>query len=288
MTEVMMGGAILAGVILAGARMFKDQKIAQKKVENEAALNTYHASLVKLMHNANNCNATLSNYYNASGTGAWASPSTIYTCTGCTSTTANYSANITTIPGRTAFAVAGTTYTDGARTWLVESFQIGAAHNALTTGPSATGKAVMRVTYRLNPNLPNGGRRVTKDINLNLRFTQAATPQFQECISGGESSVNNLSHDICSSMTQVSSSGTIMQWNDTTQSCEVVGSYASKVKECPSGTVLEGIRSDGSVRCKAVSSGVTPGQDLMLQSACPPGSTVKLEIVNGKIKTLCY
>lgn len=283
----MVGGAILGGVVLAGARMFRDQKVAQKKVENETSLVTYHNSLVKILHNANHCNATFANYYNVSGTGAWASPSTIYTCNGCTSTSANYSANLTTMPGREAIALAGSTWTDATNTWLVESFQIGANHNAMTTGPSATGKAVMRVTYRLKDGIPGGGRRISKDINLNLRFTQSATPQFQECLSGAESSVNNLSHDICQAMTQVSSSGTIMRWNDTTQSCQVEGSFAAKIKDCPAGTVVEGIRADGSVRCKTLSSGVNPGTDLMLETTCPAGATVRLEVVNGKVKTLC-
>lgn len=280
--EVMVGGAILGGVVLAGARMFKDQKLAQRRVETDAALNTFHQSLVKIMHNANNCNATLSAYAGASG-GSWAAPTAIKICTNCTSTSFDYTAST---PGMTTTTAASTgNWIDNTSTWMIDSMQIGSSETTLATGPSRTGRAVLRITYKLNPNLPGGGgKRVSRDINLNLRFTQSGS-LFKECLSGNESSVNNLAYDMCRGMNQITSVGTgvLMQWDDASQSCQRV----TGVKDCPAGTYLEGVRSDGSVRCKAFSSGIDPNADLMLQSGCAPPATVKLEIVNGKLKATC-
>jgi hypothetical protein len=160
----------------------------------------------------------------------------------------------------------------------------------MSAGPSATGKAVMRITYKLKPTVqPDGGKTVSKDINLNLRFTQTASPSFQECISGAESAANNLQHDICQGMTQINSAGgMVMTWDDTTQSCKPAGGLgALALKTCPSGTIIEGVRSDGSVHCKAIGSGVNANEDLMLTSPCAAGTSVQLEIVDGKVKTKC-
>lgn len=267
--------------------MFKDQKNAQKLVDVDNLLLSYHASLVKVMHDANNCNATLQGYFGATGDTAWSNPTTIYRCNGCLSdTTANYNAG--NLPGRTA-VISTNSYADPTQYWRITGIQIGRDHMNMGLGPNVTGKAVMRVTYQLNPRIkPGGGRSVSKDINLNLRFTQGGSPQFRECLSGQESSINNLQHDICTSMTQVASSGRIMQWNDATQSCESVGGTgASALKTCPSGTILEGVKTDGTVNCKAFASGVNPVEDLMLESPCQPGATIRLELVNGKVKTRC-
>lgn len=287
----MVGGAVLAGVALAGARMFKDQKVAQKGIENEQNLMAYHNSLVKLMHNENNCNATMTSYFGATGAAAWGAPAALYSCTGCTSTSTNYNAGNVTGGMKTVQATAGT-WIDGTQTWRVSSFAIGKSGEDMASAPGSTGRAVLRVTYEYNPNLPKGGKKVSKDINLSLRFTQAATPVFLECISGGESSVNNLSHDICSDAMkagQVTTDGRIMVWNDSLQTCVLTSpaNTGQVLKSCPPGSVIEGVRNDGTVTCKALSNGITPGQDLMLQNTCPAGSNVRLEIVDGKVKTLC-
>lgn len=287
----MVGGAILAGVGLAGARMFKDQKTAQKKVDGEQSLISYHASLAKIMHNENHCNATLSAYFGASGGTPWANPTQIAMCNGCTDVNVNYNAGNVTSGMKTVMATAGSTWTDGTRTWQVMSFRIGRDANTFNVAPSVSGKAVMRVEYRLNPDIkPGGGRTVFKDINLNLRFTQANTPVFVECISGGESSVNNLSHDICSEAMKagtVSTDGRIMRWDDSLQTCVLTGTPGTALKTCPAGSVIEGVAQDGTVKCKRIGAGINPSQDLMLESSCPPGSNVQLQVVDGKVRTLC-
>ncbi len=296
-TEVMVGGAILAGVALGGARMFKDQKTGQKKVELDATLNAFHASVVKVMNDAKNCNATLNTSYNASSAG-WIQPDGIYLCSGCTSTSIDYTANPT-ISARTSPAwvkkntlaypnvstdawIENTSgQTDkGTRTWFVEDITL------IPPATAGTGSAKLRMTYRLGPTMPGAGKTVTKDLNINMRFTQdtvAANRLFKSCLSGSESSLNNLQHDICASMTQLSSAGSIMRWNDVTQQCDALTS----VKTCPAGTIIEGVRADGTVHCKAMSQGVDFQNDLMLSSPCAAGTSVRLELVDGKLTTRC-
>lgn len=288
LTEVMIGGAVLAGVGLAGARMFKDQKEAQKRVNMDNALNTYHASLVKIVQNANNCNATLRDWYNvqASGVGGMApwtaiDLTNIYTCTGCTVEGYDYNASVSAIPNasRSLFVTEGQ-WTDGTQTWKVKTLD-------LEPPSQGTGNGKIIVTYELNPRMNSGtAKTIKRDANINMRFDQT-TRQFKECLSGGESSVNNLQHDICESMRQVSSNGNVMQWNDQTQKCETIGTTASPLKTCPAGTLVDGISTNGTVRCRNATQGTVPNQDLMLTSPCAPGTSVKLDIIDGKVKTTC-
>lgn len=293
LTEVMVGGAILAGVGLAGARMFKDQKVAQVRVEQDASLTAFHNQFVKFLQNANNCNATLRDYYGSAG-GTWSPPSGIYRCSGCTNATVNYDASGASIPNSSRELwmalpnpTSGTWIEDilgesgkGTKSWKVMGWTL--------TTPAATGRATLRVTYKASE--ARGGRTLTKDVNLSLRFSQETNPPlFRECLSGLESSVNNLQNDICNGMTdQFDSTGVIMRWNDATQECERIGSGSLKVKVCPAGTVVEGVRADGSVHCKSLVDGVVPARDLMIESPqnCGSGRT-KLELVDGKLVTRC-
>lgn len=281
LTEVMVGGAILAGVGLAGARMFKDQKVAQKKVEHDATLTSFHNSVVKHMQNANNCNATFygAGYYGRSG-GAWPAPPAIYGCDSC-ELPANKELDFSPmdVPRNGSPWLVPGQWIDGTNTWRIESWTM--------TAPSGTGKGTLKILYRQAPHL--GGKSLYKDVNLNMRFSQDTTPAFRDCLSGNESAINNLQNDVCNSMTtQFGSTGVIMRWDDNTQKCVRIGEDGSKVKQCPAGSVVEGIRADGSVHCKSLVQGVVPGQDLMKESAinCGSGQT-KLEIVDGKLVTSC-
>lgn len=279
----MIGGGIMAGVALAGAQLFKDQRGAQKQVNLDGALSNFHADLVKIVHNANNCNATLQAFYNTNASGTWsnASINEIFTCPNCTVEGVDYNASATTIPTRTSF-IAENQYISGDRTWMIKTLDI-----LPPTAGTGVGKII--VNYELNPNV-NGGtaKSVRKDININMRFDQTSR-QFKECLSGNESSVNNLQHDICASMSQISSTGSIVSWDDLTQKCVYRGSSGAPVKTCPAGTLLQGVAADGTVSCKNVTQGTTPSSDLMLPSSttCPTGQSVKLEIIDGKVMTRC-
>jgi type II secretory pathway pseudopilin PulG len=61
--EVLIGGAILAGVALGSATLFQNQKKAQRSVEYDQKLAIYHSQLSRTMGTASNCNATLKSIY---------------------------------------------------------------------------------------------------------------------------------------------------------------------------------------------------------------------------------
>ena len=59
LTEVTMGAAILTGVALTSAKLFKDQRGAQRKTEFDQKLSFYHQSLTKVLNFATNCSVTI-------------------------------------------------------------------------------------------------------------------------------------------------------------------------------------------------------------------------------------
>ena len=163
---------------------------------------------------------------------------------------------------------------------------------------SATGAAVLRVTYGTDPSWPGSRAKkafsTSKDINLMFRFSQNTDPNlrlFKECVSPKESSVANLQNDICGSMTQVTSTGNIMVWSDATQGCVSLGSTSSPVKSCTAANmVIDGINADGTVRCKMLTDGIQPAVDYMDGAGCNPGSSIRMEYdtVTKKLKAVCY
>jgi hypothetical protein len=287
MTEVMVGGAILAGVALAGARMFKDQRKAQSKVDQEQALISFHQRLTKMLQDENTCNATLKGAYNYSPSGvAGFDVDNIFHCPSCTDTSMDYDALLTT-PVATGL---------GEGQWTeANSYMWKITDISWKSVPDGTGPAVLKVTYGTNPAWANSRATkvftVSKDINLSLRFKQDASSsnrKFKECVAGKQSSINNLQNDICGSM-GIDSSGSVMAWNDETQSCMPEGTFTAPVKSCPDpNMVIDGIDSTGTVRCKSITSGVNPS-DIMQTTGCTPGATVRMEVdpVTKKLEAKC-
>lgn len=64
MTEIMVGGAILAGVALSGARLFKDQRQSQGRLDSEQVLQDFHRNFTKFIQDEKNCNATFNDWIN--------------------------------------------------------------------------------------------------------------------------------------------------------------------------------------------------------------------------------
>ncbi len=291
MTEIMVGGAILAGVGLAGARMFKDQRQAQTKVDDEQALIAFHQRLTKILQNENTCNATFKAAWNYNPTQmATFDVDVISDCTTCTNLAADYDAF-------TANAVA-TPYSENAwidgnaRTWRITDISL----KSVTS--DGTGPAVMKITYGTNPawagSRSTKATSVSKDINLMLRFSQHTTPSsrlFKECVAGKQSAINNLQNDICGTMgSQVTSIGSVMVWDDATQGCVAQGTDLNPLKECETpNMVIDGVDSNGRVRCRPLTFGVDPAVDLMQSTGCLPDATIRMEFdpATRKLKAQC-
>ena len=157
---------------------------------------------------------------------------------------------------------------------------------------------MVRVTYGMDPSWA-GSRatktlQINKDVAINLRFTQSGTVSsrlLKECISPKESAVNNLQVDVCKSMSQVTSAGNIMGWQDDGQNCKSLGTGAAPVKDCGApNMVVEGVNADGTVKCRTLNQGIVPATDLMNSAACAPGGTVRLDYdpVTKRMRTLCF
>lgn len=255
--ELMIGGGILAGVALAGAQLFKDQKVAQKKVEYDQKLAIFHNNLSKFINLPENCNATLKNFIsNGSSLTAPLTVSALYRCSsGCrdTNSTANLDYNAYT-PGAYAGVVhlASNSFIDNSRTWRVDSMRIIDSRNN-------TGTARLRINYSLDLDGTGGAapKVISKDVFLNLRFSSGT---FKECLGSQESNVNNLQSDLCKSLNlqEVSSNGTLATWDDATQTCVVSGN-----RTCLAGEEAY-MASDGSARCRPI---VKSGDAAALESS---------------------
>ena len=319
LTEVMVGGAILAGVAVAGARLFKDQRQSQAKLDADQLLQQFHQNLTKFIQDDRNCNATLAaaGWYNKTPAQVITSTFTnFYPCSNCNTMGFNYDLSNSTAAATRYIGVNDWIENVNGQTnkqlglWKVKSINWKPDFNQ----PLGSGTYMIRVTYKMKasgtPADPaetaagidwNGTRatktvEVSKDIALNLRFTQnavATSRQLKDCVSPKESSINNLQNDICETMTQVTSTGNIMGWTDASQGCKLAGSGGAPVKTCPNpGEVVQGINSDGTVHCVLLINGVDPFGDLVDPSApsCAPGTSVKLVIdpISKKLKQACY
>jgi type II secretory pathway pseudopilin PulG len=64
LTELMIGGAILAGVGLTGAKLFTQQKANQKMIEHEQLITIFHQNFARTFLNSTACNTTFNQWYN--------------------------------------------------------------------------------------------------------------------------------------------------------------------------------------------------------------------------------
>lgn len=289
LTEVMLGGAVLAGLGLAAAQIFKDQSNSQKRIELDQALATFHGNISRLLNRSSNCNATMKKLFanGSQGIPVTASIPGLHKCTDrCFDD--NAEANL----GFDAFTtgaflstnsplVSANQYIDGTRTWKVKSIAI---PEALTR----SGAFRFTVTYELT--IPAFKKTVTKDILLNARFDGSV---FMECINGQESSVNNLNNDMCKTWNlnedpgNPGDVGKVSYWDSALQTCVFLGR-----KDCTDpGMRIKGIRSDGIIECEKVV-GTTDAANLEDQSTvanCSPTqkAQVYFDSVQKKIKVQC-
>lgn len=287
--EIMIGSAIMAGVALAGATIFRNQSRSQARIENDQTLSIFHSALVKTLTDVHNCNATFKEYFNATQVGNIpfdTNPGAVRLCDPA-SGTCNSDFNPETVqPLLTPFIQPGDwidrTAATSRRIWRLTSATM---QNVLTD----TGALRIRFVYTINPNIET--RSVTKDLTVNLRFTPVSpgVAQFKECFNDQESSLNNLQNDVCKSMfpAGIATMGALVNWNDATQTCAPQGSYTSPIKDCSTnGLMVEGIHSDGTVHCRSLTEGFNT-VPVIDSAGCLATSKVQLSWVGSKVKVIC-
>jgi type II secretory pathway pseudopilin PulG len=263
LTEVMVGGAVLAGVGLTASQLFKDQKFAQRRITDDQKLALFHGDLAKTMMDPSHCNTTMKVFYPTSGAITPRSIDRLYKCTsGCIDSNStsdrSYDAYTTGAFTGSAFLSVGqgtdtwsTTTTDKGVTWKIESMNI-------VDSQTKTGPVTLRIKYR---NSFFDGKSISKDIVLSTRFYGGV---FKECVSSQISSVDNFNNDFCKtfnlSESVVSTDGVMARWDEATQTCKFDGA-----KDCTSssGMHADGIGPDGIVNCKSIT---TPADAINLQN----------------------
>lgn len=289
--EIMIGGAILAGVGLAGATLFKNQTDSQARIEHDLMLSQFHTSLSKILENDHNCNATMKvngNKYGSASLGTSDDITGVYLCD-TTTTTCNANFN-----AQTVVAVTGAVFLREGD-WIDKSSSRQIWRMTKVDYPIAvtkSGPLRIRFEYTLNPNI--GTRTVTKEAIVNVRFNEDAVSGpvgFIECFNDQESSVNNLQNDVCKSfypaLTNVASDGGLVYWDESSQSCKLNGTPGAPLKDCTAfGLMVEGIRSDGTAHCRSIGQGFdsTP---LVDSTSCPATSSVQLVWSGSQLKVTC-
>jgi prepilin-type N-terminal cleavage/methylation domain-containing protein len=291
LTEIMIGMAILAGVALAGATLFKNQSRAQARIEQDQMLSQYHSSLSKTLRNNFNCNATFKFKADATLVGGADDISMINLCNTSIGGNCVYPADISSIQP-ISFIQEGDWVDGGAASrqiWTLTKIEY-KNNSSLTT----TGSLPLRMTYTLNPKL--GTRSVTRDTSVNLRFSSG---KFKECFNDEESTIDNLQNDVCKSFSPLNSNGVVdglVYWDDASQTCKLKGATttgAAVVKDCSTipGQIVNGIGSDGKVKCKTINFGAASSNaDAIIDStSCTISASSKVKLVwtGTKVKLDC-
>lgn len=287
LTEIMVGGGILAGVALASAQMFKDQKGAQRKVDNEQKLTIYHQGLAKNLTNSANCNATMQAFSN----GVIPQNYSFIQLSKCRSN-CEEKEGVQDHRAENVVAeklIASDEFIDKTEVWKIKDVRT-------KSGRSTTGPVILKVDYVMNPKLTGGIEKtvVSKDIVLNARFSGG---QFQECTNSQESNINNLQSDFCKSLNyenngiatdgSLANSGKLATWNEKNQTCEM-----GVDKDCSGpGLMVDGIDSNGRVKCRSITT--TNAAETMKSNnssgACPTGTkpNVKFRSDSKRFEVQC-
>jgi hypothetical protein len=251
----MIGGGILAGVGLAGVKLFEQQKHSQKMVSYEASLNSYHQNLIKTFTHTQMCNATIKQAL-IGGKIPAGSLNNFYTCQD-ESTCSDFKLDSTD-------TLAAYFPTDPAKRWVSNNTWRVSSLGVL--GPvTSSGDMRLQVTYESNPNFLKVLKSVKKEITVAVRFQtgSAAGSTFKECVNNQKASINNLQSDMCRSLnsnrTKNGITGNfIATWDDAEQKC-VMMKHADIT--CPIGQVFQGFDNDGSLNCKTEPTTFLPTTD---------------------------
>ena len=248
--EVMIGGALLAGLGLVGAEMFKQQNNATKYAAVRSELDAFHNNVVKLVSDYRHCNANLFGAFGATTVTSASLPanSLVQCCpsagcavtgTQCTpgftfggNTTAILTKNGSLGPGTLA---SGFTPTD------IQLHDSTGALSVTSAGSNIIKKAEIRITYTMKGQLL-GPPTIIKTIPIQLKFT--TTGAFSTCVDAELNTKNTLQQELCKGLDQ-----NLVQYNPITDKCE--RKITTPTHSCPTGEVLLGLDSNGNKICRS-------------------------------------
>ncbi len=279
--EVMLGGSLLVGVGLAGSQLFKDQTVAQKRINNDQALELFHNNLSKTMSLSENCNTTMKyilppdksvpkiGIINSLGVCDQA----LGKCADDNSpdTYGDLSFDAYTPHAwkyKKAFFINDDSKMDS---WQIKNMEI-------MDSLDHSGLVRLRVTYTTNPRVPYR-KTVHKDVMLNLRLSAG---QFSECVDARESYMNNLQYELCKSLRPL----TI--WDDSKQTCKIINGSTN----CSSPNEhITGFGPNSTLPCASIPSDPTAASKLVESSPIICSSSQKVKIsfdtIDKKMKLTC-
>lgn len=234
LVELMIGGAILAGIGLTGATLMKNSKKAQSRVDHDLELDLFHATISDMFtSNAKDCDATFRSKYNSSDLSAITE---IRKCTAGCDATKDASSVTSHSPVYKVGAAANVVNPGRERNlWYIESFgRLSYFDNATSTFIETNPRTNI---YRLPVNYKHrtqSNRVVTKYVLIGMRFDTSG--RFQQCIDGQTTLIQNLSKEMCEAIKIDDGSGTYRgRWNGQTQKCESTMVSGGDGLPCPVG-----------------------------------------------------
>lgn len=279
LVEVMIGGAILAGLGLAGAYIFKSQRTDLKKVENLRELQEFHQHLTRQLVHPRTCNKIFGIADGGSNTSI-ENPKILFNCVDkCDSPESipyfNEIEKGAWISNKEIWQI---------KNWTMPTF----AEDSVLSGIQ---RIEMDISYELNPKFAGQGYpALSKKVMFGIRFGSDGFPK--ECIDLHQSSLNNLQNDLCNSNIADGGNfygGDVLLWNDNLQRCSVRKLINADVRNCEApGLIVKGVEERGTAKCVPIYEKVNAGS-VDKESTCPPGSNnVQLVVdASGKVKVVC-
>ncbi len=220
LVEIMVGTAILSGVALTAATMYKNRNQALSQIDHMKDLDKFHKRLSDLLQISSNCNATFRNAINIS-LPVWSgvynidyirlcTPQGIAPCTEDSLPSAILPANLNIIHTKWQ------TFPADLRRWIDQNKKTWQIRDIswypMPNSNIRTGTYPMQIIYELFPGTPKA-KRVTKEIPISVKFNGAV---FLGCGSESESAVRDILQEFCWSLQGNTAFST---WDNANQRC---------------------------------------------------------------------
>lgn len=259
----MIGGALMAGLGLVGAEMFKQQADAVKHTSLRTELDTFHGNLTKVLSDYRNCNA---NFYPDMGSGSLNSSSLpsdgLYQCcpsgaapcslapTDCALSTYLFPANTKRILTLNE-GINPARKTSGYKPVSMQLFDVAGNIQVDGLGTTVIKKAEIRIRY-VNQQPGSGAKEIVKKIPVNLKFV-SGTGGFTTCVDAEVNTKNTLQQELCKGL-----DANLVQYNKITDLCEP--KTTTSTHTCTGGQVLIGLDASGNKICRSAAAAFDESQ----------------------------